>query len=95
MSKISKSLIDEFIRVCKKYWKTGDIDVLDKKINIAEDIELETNKSWSIWEGLLGSLCRLNVSSNCIYGILETIGVEVELEHCVERSEKKGQIQNT
>ena len=94
MKKISKNLIDEFIRVCKKYWKTGDVDILDKKINIAKDIELETNKCWPIWEGFLESLCRFNVSSNCIYDILETIGFEVKSKPCVERSEKKWQIQN-
>ena len=77
MNKIPKSLIDEFIRVDKKYWKTGDVDILDKTINITKDIELKTNKDWCIWNELLGGLCRLNVSSNCIYGILETIGFEV------------------
>jgi len=77
VSKISKSLIDEFIRVCKKYWETGDEDILDKVINTSKDIELITNKSWYVWKDLLNSLCRLNVSSNCIYGILETIGFEV------------------
>ena len=80
MSKISKSLIDEFIRVCKKYWETGDVDIIDKQINIAKDIELKTNKDWIIWKDFLESLCRLNVSSNCIYEILETIGFEVEDE---------------
>lgn len=77
MSKIPKSLIDEFIRVCKKYWKTGDEDIIDKVINTAKNIELITNKNWLVWKDLLNSLCRLNVSSNCIYGILETIGFEV------------------
>lgn len=77
MNKIPKSLIDEFIRVDKKYWKTGDVDILDKTINITKDIELKTDKDWLIWKDFLGGLCRLNVSSNCIYGILETIGFEV------------------
>ena len=77
MSKIPKSLIDEFIRVCKKYWKTGDTDIINKAIDIAKDIELKTNKDWIIWQELLSSLCKLKVSSNCIYGIIKSIGFEV------------------
>ena len=77
MKKIPKSLIDKFIRVSKKFWKTGDEDIIDRIINTARDIELRTNKDWLIWKDLLNSLCRLNVSSNCIYEILDTIGFEV------------------
>lgn len=77
MKKIPKSLIDELMRLSKKYWNTGDVDILDKTYNVAKEIELQTNKSWSIWKDIIDSLCRLNVSSNCVYGIFETIGFEV------------------
>lgn len=80
MSKIPKSLIDEYYRVFKKYWNTADSDYIEKYQKIAHDIERYTNKDWLIWSNLLQALCRLNVSLNCVYGILETIGFEVEDE---------------
>lgn len=77
MSKIPKSLIDDYYRIFKKYWNTADIDDIAKYNEITHDIEKYTNKDWLIWNNLLHSLCRLNVSLNCVYGILETIGFEV------------------
>ena len=41
MKKINKKLLDELIRVSRKYWKTGDTDLLPKKIDLSYQLSTQ------------------------------------------------------
>ncbi len=41
MKKIDKKVLDELIRVSRKYWKTGDTDLLPKKIDLSYQLSTQ------------------------------------------------------
>jgi len=38
MRSVKKETMDELIRISKKYWRTGDTDILPARIKLAEEL---------------------------------------------------------
>ena len=79
--KIKKDTLLELIRVYRKYWKTGDTDLLDKKTNLCFELEKQTSEKidWSDFSELVGVFTKwnLNLDDEKIIYILELIGIKV------------------
>lgn len=80
--KLRKDLVDELIRVTKKYYKTGDIDILPAVNNATESLEKNCKASyyvvWLIRDIALFSQRSGVGSYEDIYKALEIFGVMVE-----------------
>ena len=86
MKQASKKLMDDFIRITRKYWKTGDTDFLGTRLNIAEKLSAEAfNGNTSHWDDFQNvvDLCArkytfLPNSTNAeIYAVFAVFGIEV------------------
>lgn len=79
--KIKKDTLLELIRVYRKYWKTGDTDLLDKKTNLCFALEEQTNGKidWGDFSELVGAFTKwnLNLDNEKIIYIFEIVGIEV------------------
>jgi hypothetical protein len=77
--KIYKKLADEFIRITRKYFSTGDTDFLGKRNEVKA--KLEKNVSWRVIN-LLDDLAKnsqhLNRSYQVIYDTMKLWGYEIE-----------------
>ena len=78
--KLDKKLVDEVIRLTKKYYKTGDVDYLPKLREVSDEIEKKA--SWRVVD-LIGDLAKYIQRSgkgtyDDIYRALAAFGIEVE-----------------
>ena len=85
MKKINKKLLDELIRIERKYWKTGDTDLLDKQTLLAHDLSKFTfgnDGSWLKFSDFVGSIVASNglkksATNQDIYNAFAVLGYEV------------------
>jgi len=85
MKKISKPLLDELIRLSRKYWRTGDADLLGTKNNAAMRLSEDTfgdNHHWlafcDVVSAILGAGGLIPKASNAqIYTVFEAMGYEL------------------
>ena len=85
MKKISKPLLDELIRLSRKYWRTGDTDLLETKNHAAMRLSEDTfgdNRHWfafcDVVSAILGASGLIPNASNAqIYKVFEAMGYEV------------------
>ena len=85
MKTVSKNTVDELCRVVRKYWKTGDTDILSKKHEIlrllAEECYGNRNK-WNVFEELVSATFssygfKANATNKFYYDLLKMFDIEV------------------
>jgi hypothetical protein len=81
MKTISKKKLDELIAQERQYWETGSHDALAKRLDLARDMEAETNLSmFAILDLLSGILCPRGFAHDAendeIYSVLRIMGWE-------------------
>ena len=83
---IKKETLKELIKVYLKYWKTDDVDLLDKKINLSRDLSIQSfsnEKSLFLFSDIVGALTfekvyrGLKITYETIYKVFEMIGFEI------------------
>jgi hypothetical protein len=79
MKYMDKKPLDELIRITRKYWETGDIDILDAKHKHAMNLSTSVSGHEHMWGEfceLINGIVKLNkeASNLDIYGVLETLG---------------------
>lgn len=79
---LRKDLVDELIRVTKKYYRTGDIDILPAVNDASESLEKNCKASFDVLS-LIGNLAKFSayvkgITYKDIYKALEIFGVIVE-----------------
>ena len=82
MRSVKKETMDELARVTRKYWATGDKDILDAKHRKASELSEQASGSDKKWlqfcDILDGAIClNRNVSNNTIYKIFSLLCIEV------------------
>ena len=58
MKAIKKSTLLELARIVRKYAKTGDVDILDAKIEVAKELATQAygkDNAWSAFSNLVGA----------------------------------------
>lgn len=65
----------ELYRVDNKYWKTGDIDILEKRFALAKDID---KKFWSEICSIASIVTRKHLPFNKLVEALRVFGYEPE-----------------
>ena len=65
----------ELYRVDNKYWKTGDIDILHKRMAVAEQID---EKFWSEILSIASLITRKHMPVNKFVEVLKVLGYEAE-----------------
>lgn len=80
--KLKKELVDEVIRLNKKYYKTGEVDILPALFNAKNELELKGKTKHYVVD-LIGNIARFTQRSGVgtyedIYKALSIFGVIVE-----------------
>ena len=85
MKTVSKNAVDELCRVVRKFWETGDADILSKKHEIlyllAEECYGNRNK-WSVFDELANAAFsaygfKANATNGFYYDLLKMFDIEV------------------
>ena len=71
----------ELYRIDDKYWKTGDVDILDARMILAKKI---CEKRWDSIGAIVALATRENVPIEVVVEILALYGLEMEPEKEVE-----------
>lgn len=79
MKKISKNLLDKCIGLSRLYWKSGDKELLDKRMNVAVKIANETKVDEIAVLDLIDSIVKYagfqpNAENEVIYRVLCVLG---------------------
>lgn len=82
MRSVKKETLDELARIIRKYWATGDKDILDAKYRKASELSEQAYgraAKWSQFCDLIdGAVCiNRNVSNDIIYKIFGLLCIEV------------------
>ncbi len=80
--KLKKELVDEVIRINKKYFKTGDVDIFPALLEAENELRQECKKNRDV-VGLIGDLAKFTQWSGKgtyqdIYKALAVFGIIVE-----------------
>ena len=86
MKQMNKQELDELIEVSKKYWETGDKDILDRRMVLAKKISYETSGNqfnWVGWTDLIKIIdgcinLKKHISKTDIYRIFEILGFSIK-----------------
>ena len=65
----------ELYRIDNKYWKTGDIDILHKRMAVAQQID---ERFWSEISSIASLITRKHMPFNKFVEVLEVLGYEAE-----------------
>lgn len=71
---VSIKLLRELYRVDNKYWKTGDVDILPKRTELAEEIDSEF---WSEISSIAKIVTQKRLSVDTFAKCLELLGYEI------------------
>ena len=82
MRSVNKTTMDELFRVVRKYWVTGDTDILDLKHSKGRELSEQAYGSDAKWLPLLDIVdgvinLNQNTSNNTIYVIFGLLGIDV------------------
>ena len=83
MRSVKKETMDELIRVVRKYWSSGDTDILDAKHRKGHELSEQAYGSDAKWLPLLDIVdgvinLNQNTSNDTIYKIFGLLGIAVE-----------------
>ena len=87
---IKKETLKEIIRLYRKYWKIGDIDILGTKSQKCEELSIQAfgnDNAWSsigdIVSGITSLCCHygMNITYETIYKVFELLGFEIVEEN--------------
>ena len=82
MRSVKKQTMDELVRVVRKFWATGDTDILDLKYRKGHELSEQAYGSDSKWLPLVdivnGAInLNQNTSNDIIYKIFGLLGINV------------------
>ena len=86
MKRINKAMLDELIRLTRKYFKTGDTDILPAKNEMAVKMaeytfgkEIYWNCFTSLIDAIYGGIFSLvsNATNKTAYDVFTTLGFEI------------------
>ena len=82
MRSVKKETMDELVRVVRKYWATGDGDILDLKHSKGRELSEQAYGSDAKWLPLLDIVdgvinLNQNTSNDTIYVIFGLLGIDV------------------
>ena len=82
MRSVKKETMDELALVVRKYWATGDTDILDAKYRKASELSEQafgSDAKWLQFYDILDSVINLNqnTSNDTIYKIFGLLGIKV------------------
>lgn len=85
MKKINKKLLDELIRVIRKFWKTGDTDLLPLKTSLSFQLSTQVfgnENRWLAFSEFVGAIAgdrglKHSATNRDVYNAFAAIGYEV------------------
>ena len=80
---VSIKLVSELYRVDNKYWKTGNVDILPKRIDLAKEID---ERFWPEIANLATIVTQKRLSVDTYAKCLELLGYEITDEEREEQS---------
>jgi hypothetical protein len=85
MKIVNKKSMDELIRISKKYWRTGDTDLLPARIKLAEELSDQAfgdDYNWYSFSDLVDGAVKLNksITNETIYMMFALAGISVDKE---------------
>ena len=90
MKKVNKKSMDELIRISKKYWRTGDTDLVPARIKFAEELSDQAfgnDYNWCSFSDLVNSAVKFNkrITNQTIYKMFALAGISVNEDETAER----------
>ena len=85
MKIVNKKSMDELIRISKKYWRTGDADILPACIKLANELSEQAfgnGCNWCPFLDLVHSAVKFNksITNQTIYMMFALVGISVDEE---------------
>ena len=85
MKIVNKKSMDELIRISKKYWRTGDTDLLPARFKFAEELSDQAfgnDHNWCYILDLVNSAVKFNksITNETIYMMFALAGISVDQE---------------
>lgn len=82
MKKIPKKSFDALLTFTRKYWKTGEHDLITAKIALAQSIQNDVGVDWLCFLNIADCILQSNgfkpnASNGTIYSLLNVLGYEV------------------
>ena len=79
---IPKDLLDRAIAETKEYYRSADLQILNKLSDTTHEIEYATGIAWFALENLLGGIlcsigCKPDATNEDVYAILRLLGWEM------------------
>lgn len=80
MRTIQKGDLDKAIRISRKYWATGDVDILESRFSCTKRLSnqaFESEHKFCSFSGLIDSVLHLNkgATNELIYSVFALIGI--------------------
>jgi hypothetical protein len=80
MKIVNKKSMDELIRISKKYWRTGDTDLLPARIELAKELSDQAfgnDYNWCSFSDLVDSAVKFNksITNETIYMMFALAGI--------------------
>ena len=85
MKIVNKKSMDELIRISRKYWRTGDTDLLLARIKFAVELSDQAfgnDYNWCSFSELVNSAVKFNksITNETIYKMFALAGITVDEE---------------
>lgn len=80
MNKIDKKTFEDLIRVTRKYYKTGDCDILERRFKDCDLLSYETKIDWSIFADIAKVFIKLKTTDETIEKVMNLLGFELVKE---------------
>lgn len=80
---IDKRTLDEAIRLSRKYWKTGDVDILSARTLKARKLSYQycgnEGTRWAVFQDCIDAALLLvpNCPNATIYSVFEVMGIKI------------------
>lgn len=80
MRTIQKKTLNEVIRISRKYWDTGDVDILYARYNFTQKLSnqaFESEHKYLSFSDLIDSVLKLNkgATNELIYSVFALVGI--------------------
>ena len=85
MKTIQKKTLDEAIRISRKYWATGDVDILEARYKQSSKLSNQAfgeNSKFCAFSDLIDSVLHLKkgATDELIHSVFALVGINVEEE---------------
>lgn len=77
MNKIDRKTFEDLIRITRKYYRTGDVDILDRRTKDCDLLSNNIEARWDVFENLSNAFVKLKTTDETIEEVMKLLGFEL------------------